>query len=76
MADKTSYTIEVWDPQYIWGLEVEDEEKWTVLNSTVYDTFSEADEAAKDHTPAWRRVRIRKHVWSVVARFQDGVVVE
>ena len=77
MADKTSYTVEVYDPQYTWGLDnVDPEENWVHhIGPNRHNTFAEAEEAAKSVTGVYRSVRIRKHVWSEVALYQDGVSV-
>ncbi len=74
MSDKTSYTVEMYDPPYSWGAE-DPEENWS-STGVALDTFTEAQEAAKKYTGVYRSVRIKKHVWSEVALYQDGVAVE
>ncbi len=77
MSDNTSYTVEVYDPKFNWGLDVDTEANWVVgTNKFSYDTFSEADEARKEATGIYRSVRVKKCVDSVVALYQDGVAVE
>lgn len=74
MSDKTTYTVEVYDPEWNYGGDPED--NWRHSCQEAFDTFSQAENAAKTVTGTYRSVRIKKHVWSEVALYQDGVVVE
>lgn len=77
MADRTSYVVEVYDPSYlnVWSTD-DPENAWSVTDNKVHDTFADAEEVAKSYTGVYRSVRIRKHVYTDVALYQDGVPVE
>ncbi len=79
MSDNTSYTVEVYDPKFNWGINVdpEENENWVAgTDKFSYDTFSDAEKALKSVTGIYRSVRIKKTMDSVVALYQDGVAVE
>lgn len=71
MADKTTYTLEAYDPSYSFGIEGEDH--W-IHYGGVYDTYAEAQENVEKANETYRKVQVVQHTRTVVAEYKDGKV--
>jgi hypothetical protein len=72
MADKTTYTVEVWDPTWEYEL---GGDGWSYYESgKAYDTFAETQDAVVKANNTYRQVQVAQHTRRIVAEYKDGQV--